>query len=455
MIIESDIEDIFADFSPNQSVLELHPRQKCAYYDNARFKCVLAGRQSGKSHLDAAWLLGGGPGQESLYFASSIKSAWTIMRSVFVDLNQKYEMGLKILQGKGIIEEPNGHIIRITGVKDINAAESLRGQRFRRICGDEAGVYNPELLEFTIKNVLQPTLLKHGGEMMINGTPDIEPEGFWFDLCGDPYSNKSGLWPTYHWTVFDNPHINHKLVIRDILKANGWTMDHPTFQREYLARWVVDRGALIYEWGDKPLYDKPAPTTGTTVLAMDFGYHPDATAFVVLRMGVQPKVHIIKAFKVWKQDPHSIGQLASQLMAQYRPNHVVCDEGGLGKSIAAGLRGQFQLWQVQPADKQDKHARIQTLRGMIGVGNLEIHPEASGIIDEMKRMPWGPVKKNGFKEHHPKYEDDLLDATLYGVSKMIQVEPWKPPVDPRTIAEKEMEEMRQRAMNMRSGRTSL
>lgn len=423
VIIESDDIDTLNEFSPNPVVSGLHVHQTSCFYDPSRFRCALAGRQSGKSHLDAAWLLGGEPGQTSLYFARSITSAWSIMFSVFHELNSQYDLGLTVLKGEAQVIEPNGHVIQLYGVKDQSAAENLRGRKFRRIVGDEAGTFHSELLQYTVQDVLQPTLMKHSGELMLSGTPGIEPEGYFYELTGDPFSGVKGRWPTHHWTLMDNPHLPHESVVKDILAQNFWTTEHPTFLREYLARWVADRGALVYDFGG---HFEPRPESGTTVLGIDFGFDPDKTAFTVIRQGERPHIHVLKSFGINHLTPHTIADIVASLRNEFHPNYIVADEGALGKGYAAELKEQFHL-PIEPAQKRDKKARIELLRGIIACGQLHVCEGSQELLDEWKTLPWGDQKL----DHHPKYKQDCSDSLLYALSKMLQTQPYKPPVDPR------------------------
>lgn len=438
MLYEDDPLDTICEFAPSPVIEGLHPPQRRCYYDAARYKCALAGRQSGKSHLDAAWLFGGDTGQVSLYCARTIGKAWDIMFSVFHEMNQTYELGLRILKGESCVIEPNGHVIQLHGIKDMAAAEGLRGQRFRRVVVDEAGTYPDDLLRYSVQNILQPTLLKAGGDLMINGTPGLEPEGFFYELAGDPYSGTPGLWPTHHWTIYDNPWIPDKeQFIRDTLAANFWTTESPTYLREYMARWVPDRGAKVYDYFG---HNEPRPVEGFTVMGLDFGYDPDKTAFVVLRMGQQPHIHCLKAYSLNHLTPHTIADHIQRLILEFHPNRIIADEGALGKGYAAELRDQFRL-PIEPAEKREKKARIELLRGILAAGQWHMCEGSEELADEWKVLPWGPQRK----DHHPKYKQDCSDATLYALSKMLQTEPYKAPVDDRHPMVIEQEQMRMRA----------
>jgi len=405
VIYDRDPISLITQYKLPPYVHNLTHNQLEVYYDPKRFKCVLAGRQSGKSYLDACWLLGGPPGVKSLYAADTIKQAWNIMHSVFNEINFAYNLKLKISKGKGEIEEPNGHIIKVTGIKDHQSADSLRGQKFRRIVIDEGGVFDSDLLKYSIESSLQPTLLKHQGELILTGTPDVDSDkSYFYDLCGDPYSGVQGRWKTFHWTLFDNIHISKdkpiREIIKDILTQNNWTIEHPTFQREYLARWIKDNGAKIFDV-EKIKY-LPIPDTGFTIIGLDFGVDPCHTAFTVIRMGKQPQVHVIRSFSISSLTPHDIGGILSDLRVQYRPNLIVADTGALGKGYGLELTQQFKI-PVHDAKKFGKVANIYSCQGMLNVGNLVF---AEGVCEELIRewnkLVWNPDKK-GF---HKKYKAD-------------------------------------------------
>src|SRR5690606_11169933 len=54
-------------------------------------------------------------------------------------------------------------------------------------------------------------------------------------------------WSRHSWTLQDNVSVPHlwEDALR-IKKQNGWADDHPTWQREYLGKWVASDSAFVY-----------------------------------------------------------------------------------------------------------------------------------------------------------------------------------------------------------------
>src|SRR5262245_23608754 len=167
VIIDLDLADLLGDFSTNPLVDDLHPKQRGFYYEPSRFRCGLMGRRFGKSYCDAALLLGGQPGDVSLYVAHQFIDAKAIMLPVFRDLDHRHNLGLSINMSDHTITEPTGSVVRLAGVKDESAATSLRGPRYRRVIIDEAQNFSSDLLKYTIEDVLTPALVDSGGDMAV------------------------------------------------------------------------------------------------------------------------------------------------------------------------------------------------------------------------------------------------------------------------------------------------
>jgi len=448
LIIDLDLADLLSEFAPNPLIADLHSKQSAFYFEPARFRCGLMGRRTGKSYADAALLLGGQPGEVSLYVAHQFIDAKAIMLPVFRDLDYLHDLGLSINMADHTVTEPNGAVIRLAGVKDESAATSLRGPRYRRVIIDEAQNFTSELLQYSVESVLTPALVDSGGDMAITGTPGPEPdpEDYWFSLCGDPVSGIKGRWPTHHGTIYDNTKakVDPRIALEDVLKQFNWTRDTPTFRREYLAEWVPDIGSLVFEYPGILANVSDGPALGLTVLSLDFGVI-DHTSFTVLRQQERPHVWVMQSYSLPALDMFAIAEIVNGLRNRWKPNYIVADEGGLGKGYGLTLREKFNI-PVEMADKKHLRARIDHGRGMLAAGLVHLTVEAKELFDEWRRLPWHPLK-TGFKEG---YKADCSDGFLYGLQKINSLEAYKPPADTRTEAERIRDMARANAMRAAS-----
>lgn len=444
MLYDFDLADLLEEFEPNPVVASLHDKQMAFYSDPARFKCALMARRVGKSYVDATMLLGGRAAQVSLYFARTIGTAKRIMLPAFREMNVRFNLGLKYNGSDHTITEQSGAVIQLAGVKDESAAENLRGPKYRRVIGDECGTFHSELLQYTVQDVLQPALVDSGGDLALTGTPgpDPDPKDYWFSLTGDPATKLAGSWPTHHATIYDNTKmaVDPRIAIADILASNAnWTIDHPTFRREFLAEWVPDVGSLVFDWlGDYEVMG--APESGVTILILDFGV-VDHTSFTVLRQKERPHVWVMQSYSLPGLDIKQIATIVQGLRQRWRPNHILGDEGGLGKGYGLSLRNMYNI-PIDPAEKQHLRARIDMGRGMLAAEQIHLTPEACELADEWKRLPWNPLR-TGF---HDRYKADCTDGFLYGLQLINALDAYKPPEDTRTEAQRIRDMARANAM---------
>lgn len=395
----------------------LHLEQKKVLRLIGRWRGAIAGRRSGKSYLMAIWLLGGRAGQVSLYCARTLKSAKAIMLPVFAELNYKFDLGLIIRAVEGEIIEPSGHIIRLHGLKDRAAADLLRGQKFRKAAVDEGGAFHDELLQYSIESVIAHCLLDYQGDCMIGGTPGPVPRGYFYELVGDPRgTGKQGRWPTHSWDLRQNPHLygTPEENIKEILKANKWTMEHPTFRREVLAQWVNDEGSLIYNYKERGKPFPKAPSSGKTVLIVDFAGsdkpEADDCAFLVGRQDDKniPHIYLLKGFKRHGLNLGQIAEIIKELKAQYNIYNVTVDAGALGAGYAKSLKENYGI-SCNAADKRDKRASIYTAQACLDTETLHVCEDAKEILDEWVTLTWNEEKSS----HHERCADDLTDCLLY------------------------------------------
>lgn len=417
---------------------KLGPKQRAIYNCTTRFKKAEAGRQAGKSHAALAWLLGGQRGDVSLAFARTDHQVKGIFLEPAYELNELYGLGLEVSDRGKQIHEPSGAVIELAGIRDQASVEKYRGRRFRRIYGDETQSYRDDLIRWIVFNVLQPTLLKKGGDLMLGGTPGMIHEGLWFDICrGD------NRWPVDFskspFTVFDNPFIpNPEQFVQDLLISNGWTRDTPAFQREYMGQWIIDSSGLIYEWSHEFAV---APDAGYTVLGVDLGYD-DGVGYSVCRMVERPHVYVVESFTTAESLPHDIAAMVRMLSQKHHVNDIIADTSGGSKTTVEQLEQQFGL-KIQSAKsigEQGKRANIDLVRGMLKSGTLHLTVHAKELAHEWSVLPWDELRRN----HMNGYQDECTDALIYAC-KLFQLRAGEEKRAPRDLVSLELERRKRSA----------
>lgn len=403
--------------APSPALRALFAAQQRAKSGSKRKRVWLAGRRAGKSYLAAIWLLGGKPNQVSAFCARTLKSAKAIIMGVFADLNARFGLNLQIRISTGTIIEPNGHIVQLYGLRDTTQADLMRGQKFRRVVVDEAGAFDDELLQYSLENVIQPTLLDLRGDLVVSGTPGPIPKGYYYDLSGNPGLAEpiKGRLETHYWTYEDNPHVPHDDVLEEALELYGAAESSPTFQREYRAIWCEDLDAIIYRYRGERW--APVPGPGKTIMALDFGGGErgnDATTFTVWRQpyNMRPHVFCLEAIAKDEIEMPEIASIAKNLREKWSVNKIVADEGALGKAMAKALRGQYRL-PIEAAVKQDKKGRILSARGRLDADTLHLCEGAKPLHDEWLSLCWNEYRD----DHHERQADDLSDSALYGLEE--------------------------------------
>lgn len=417
----------------------LHPAQRAFVEDRAKKKAAVCSRRAGKTEGVAAWLLQGAeasPGALSVYIALTRNNARLILWRTLEDINRRHDAKLwfREIDGQLMVQHSNGHRIWLAGCKDSSEVDKFRGMKYRRAAVDEAASYG-SYLRTLIDDVLEPALLDHDGELVLVGTPGAQPAGLFYEATtgdGGP------RWSTHSWTVLDNPYIPHAAEWLEQKKAaNNWDDQHPTYQREWLGRWVRDDGAIIYPYdAAKNAYTELPDGKYRRVLGIDLGYD-DSTAFVLCcyRQG-HPEIYIERSWKRSGMIPSAIAAHIEQIRREHRPGAIVCDTGGLGKGYVEEFKQRYGL-PVEPAKKQHKLAYMEMMRGDLRSGTLRVDPFRNReLLDEWALLPFNE-DRSGEDE---RFENHLSDAALYAWREArAYYRPEEAEPEPGTLAAQEAE----------------
>ena len=429
----------------------LAPAQQCVYDCDASTVAVNAGRRGGKTVEASAELVRAAAEHDNslcVYLSLTAKSARRIMWPVLKET----------LRGLGIIDDVrvnehtmevvfgNGSVIMLAGTDDLRTIESWRGAKLRIAIVDECGS-QPSFLEYLCWDILEPALADLRGRLMLLGTPSPRMAGFWFDMTNEHSAMRV---PTFRWTMRDNPHFpDPDGYLATLLEKRGWTLEHPTYKREYLALWCDDPEARVFPFDtDRNVIAAlpKATASGVTlpesgwrrVIAADVGI-VDACAFAVLAMHpMLPDDYVLHVEKHRGMGVEQFRIRMRELIAEYKPARPPrVDTGGMGKAFADDCirRGVAVL----PAEKREKAANIRLFRDRIQAGRMKaIGPECYPLLDECAVLTWNDDRDGWIDD----VDDHAADATLYGWRDLHNYRGTEVPAQP-TAAERQAEQERQ------------
>jgi len=400
----------------------MHGKQALFACDQARRLAALCGRRSGKSHgLAGKYILTAiqNPGELSVFIGISAARANDILGrglrvlSKSLDL-QTYGMAPKAMTkgGQFVFEFPNGHRIWVAGCKNQADAEKFRGDPYCLAGVDEADSMRGHL-EYLCQEVLEPTLVDFDGQLVLTGTPGATPVGYFHDITtGENRLVKK--WVTHSWTVLDNTFLpNAAAWLKQRCEELGLDETSPAYLREWLGLWVVDKGALVYEFSRdvNAFFEYYDTTDANIVIGVDFGVN-DATAFAVVayRHGL-PDINILESKSYADLGPSAAYVKLQEYRQRYPNCRVVGDTGGIGKAYVKEWSDRFNFY-VEPASKLDVRGQVNFMNGLLRSGVLKVHSSACRkLIGDWQILPWNEDRT----AHDDAYDDHEPDAARYAV----------------------------------------
>jgi len=320
-----------------------------------------------------------------------------------------------------IARHKNGAQIWLMGANDDRDVERLRGFAYRRVEVDEAQAIGANF-EDLVDEVLDPALADYDGTLVLSGTPNASCCGYFHDASTGAIPG----WSNHHGTILDNPYFprwrgrdNWREEARAWLEGHrtkrGWNEDHPTYQREWLGKWVRDEGGLVYKYEpSKNDYDGTLPDgyTWEYVAGVDFG-HDDCFAVVVWAFCRDlPDLYEVYTYKKAGLTVSDWGRIIRDVEQRFDPIAEPADTGALGKAITKELNQRFGC-NLQPAEKKEKNANIDLMNSDFKLGILHIRAE-SPMKHTLQTLQWSEKFTGDRRREDPRFVNDDTDAGLYG-----------------------------------------
>jgi hypothetical protein len=352
------------------------------------------------------------PNSQCIYLSLTRDSAVAIMWPVLLELNEKYKLGCEFKESKLEMIYPNGAKLRLLGADMKNFIRRLKGVKSPGVAIDEAQDFGDHL-ESLVDDVITPTLTDYKDSWLaITGTPGPVPKGYFYEITQE---HKHGY--SYHeWTLLDNPYIPGAAFMDEIRAARQWPETHPTWQREWKNKWVLDRESLwiryFPEKSDFKQLPDITPNKWTYIMGIDLGFR-DADAIAVLAWSEKdPNTYLVEEIITTKQGLTELVAQIKKTAEKYDVAKMVIDEGGLGKKLAEEMRRQHHI-PVQPADKLRKQENVEFLNDALRLGKFKARADSRFAQDTYRvQVDWEkttPQKVVVKKNPH----SDIIDATLY------------------------------------------
>lgn len=484
---------------------DLFDNQQGVIDDPAPRLCLQKGRRGGGSWVSACWLLEEFErwgGHTSFFIALTKDHAKKVIWASLEQLNARYALG-GISNGQEyswtfpIPGRPGVfYTILLKGAKDRSQIEALRGHAggLRRVVIDESGSFFPydRQFRYMIREVLSPQFMDTfhlgGGQLMLTGSPGIDPAGFFYEKCtGQTHDGKPAIqWSTHHWTALNNPTLDGAGYLLEELRENraDYIVDDtdpaiivewlvalkdvpldderwapvmakltPGFRREYLADWCKDEDALVYVPRERNLLptghylDESLPWR--VVVGCDIGWD-DGNGFAAAAKNIRgPQIVLCEAYYLPEMTDEEIADELKRLRAVYRTGEFYVDDVGAGDRLVANME-HFGII-VQAAPRGRKKPRIEYARTLLENGSLQVRPErCPDLLQEWSGLPWSEDRQT----HREGFHDDVSDAVLAAVNALSQrfvPPPPKRPV-PGTPEWAAFVAKRERALAGRSGK---
>ena len=393
--------------------MALSQAQRTIAEDLTRFRCVVAGRRFGKTHLAIRELAyhAKEPGKEVWYVAPTYKMAkqivWRKLKNRLQDLNwvQKHnETELSLLL-------KNGSTISLKGADNY---DSLRGVGLDFIVLDEFADIDPDAWYET----LRPTLSDKQGKALFIGTP--KGIGNWAYEIYQMQQEDATNWRSYTFTTIDGGNVPEE----EIEQAKR-DLDVRTFRQEYLATFETFAGRIYYAFDRTQNVRKYEHTPPDTLyVGMDFNVSPNC-ACIAVRLG--DTLHVIDEVRLFSSNTN---EMVDELKQRYSKAKiwVYPDPAGHQRKTSAGgvtditILANAGFVVKAPRQHTPVRDRINAVNSRLcdamGIRRLFVDPKCKYTIEGLERQTY---KENSSQPDKDGGYDHMNDALGYMVDYLFPV----------------------------------
>lgn len=308
----------------------LHPAQKHILESAKRFNHLRCGRRFGKTtlieELSSISLDGKRVG---VWFPTykDLSEVWKDLKKTYSPIISKQNEQLKQ------IELITGGLIDFWSMEE---PDSGQGRKYHRAIIDEAAKA-PKLYQ-AWENTIRPTLTDYIGDAFILSRPKGKNNGFY--MLEDKHRQFDN-WSFFHFTTYDNPHIDPKEVDEAKLQ-----LDDINFRQEYLAEYVdANDRPFLYSWDRKKhVINEYIPNPHLPIIfSADFNKDP-----MTCLIGQQTDLWTVYAFDEIDLPNGSTPELCERIASDYSQwmHNMIITGDATGRNRSALTRGNLNHYRI-------------------------------------------------------------------------------------------------------------
>jgi len=391
--------------------MKLTKPQDDIFFNDSRFRVVVAGRRFGKTFLSTYELLKHalqGKSRNCWYVAPTYKAAKEIAWNMLIDaipdgyMTKKNETALSI-------DLRNGSSIALKGAEK---PDNLRGRALDFCVLDEFADMRPEAWH----EVLRPSLSDRRGNALFIGTP--KGRNHFYDLWTRGVDGQES-WEAFQYTTIDGGNVDP-----DEIKSAKNDLDERTFQQEYEARFVNYSGIIYYAFSREQSVKAYNASAEELHIGMDFNVDP-MSAVVCVRNG--GTLHAIDEIVMYGSNTD---EMVDEIRQRYKQKSITIypDPASAQRKTSAGSRTDLNILQNAGfrVKVRSKHPairdRINSVNSRLLSSQQErrlfVTPNCKNVINSLERQTYKegtsqPNKDDGF--------DHMNDALGYLIEYMFPI----------------------------------
>jgi hypothetical protein len=267
------------------------------------------------------------------------------------------------------------------------------------IIEDEAAFVDDDL-----NTAMRPMLAVSDGQMILMSTPNGR-RGHFFEA----WERGGDAWERVRVTGHEVPRI-----ARAFLDEERRIMGE-RFRQEYLCEFVNAATGRVYAGFDEERNVGELPALTHHVVGLDFGI-VDRNAVCVLGWREHdPTVYVVAAYRV-TAGVTEMAKEVKRLDEAYKPDRIVGDVGGMGKSFEADMR-RYHAIPIAPAEKHNKVGTIALVNDALREGRVRVDaPMCRDLMEEWLTLPWADSlddRRENRQREASGYDNHAADAFLY------------------------------------------